>query len=185
MHRVSALALAVALTLTTAVGVAAARPSAIAASQFSAYLGVQTAATQPAGTATVPLVVVTPGRASTVSARRGVSPQTNPVYGACGWASVYIYQNGHANAEFTANAGSSLGPIVTATWSLSWNNLDDPPYGDGWSGTTYQFSPTWGVTRYDYTGQGDIESILGYLKVILWDGTQCTGLRPWVITYIF
>jgi hypothetical protein len=102
----------------------------------------------------------------------------NVVYGNCGWASMWVNTSGTHRARFEADAGSSHGIMVRVDWTISWSNLDTGA-GGGWSDTTWQFSPTWGVDRETLTGPGLVYGTLTRLIAYHWDGVICQGLRPW------
>ena len=101
----------------------------------------------------------------------------NVVYGNCGWASMWVNTSGTHRARFEADAGSSHGFMVRVDWTISWLNLDTGA-GGGWSATTTQFSPTWGVDRDTLTGPGLVDGTLTRLVAYHWDGVICQGLRP-------
>lgn len=102
----------------------------------------------------------------------------NVVVGNCGWASMWVTDVGVATAKFEADAGSSIGIIVRADWIIDWVNVNNGA-GGAWSGTTWQFSPTWGVDRTAWTGAGLVYGTLRKLVVTHWNGVVCSGLVPW------
>ncbi len=102
----------------------------------------------------------------------------NVVVGSCGWASMWVTDVGVATAKFDADAGSSIGIIVRADWLIDWVNVNNGA-GGSWSGTTWQFSPTWGVDRTGWTGGGLVYGTLRQLVVTHANGVVCTGLVPW------
>lgn len=118
------------------------------------------------------------GSGGTPFGGRRIGPD-NVVYGSCGWASMWVYDVGNATARFDADAGSTQGPIVRADWTIKWYNSNVSWLYGSWSGSTPQFSTTWGVKRTSFTGVGTIYGVLDRLLVTLWDGRQCVGLRPW------
>lgn len=130
----------------------------------------------PAGAQTVGLevVYVPPG----VKMPEAPVGPDNVVYGDCGWASMWVNTSATHRARFEADAGSSHGFMVRVDWTISWSNLDTGA-GGGWSATTTQFSPTWGVDRETLTGPGLVYGTLTRLIVTHWDGVICQGLRPW------
>jgi hypothetical protein len=102
----------------------------------------------------------------------------NIVYGNCGWASMWVNTSGTHRARFEADAGSSIGVMVRVDWTISWTNADTGASG-GWSETTWQFSPTWGVKRETLTGPGTVYGTLTRLFATHWNGIVCQGLVPW------
>lgn len=100
------------------------------------------------------------------------------VTGNCGWASMWVHTAGPRRARFEADAGSLLGIMVRVDWTISWTNLDTGA-GGGWSETTWQISPTWGVDRETMTGPGLVYGTLVRLIATHWNGVVCQGLVPW------
>lgn len=99
------------------------------------------------------------------------------VWGTCGWASMWVFDAGVATARFEADAGTTEGIIVQANWIIDWVNVDNGA-GGAWSGTTHQFSPTWGVDRTGWTGTGLVWGTLRSLVVTHLNGVVCAGLVP-------
>ncbi len=102
----------------------------------------------------------------------------NVVYGDCGWASMWVNTSGTHRARFEADTGSSVGIMVQVDWTISWTNADTGAAG-GWSETTWQFSPTWGVDRETLTGPGTVYGTLTRLIATHLNGIVCQGLVPW------
>lgn len=107
---------------------------------------------------------------------RGITPD-NTVSGPCGTATMSAQNNGMGEATFVNSAHSTLGAIDTFDLTDSWlnhNTNDNNTVSKSGVGNGSNFLQP----LRTYTGSGIVSVVMSYLRVILYDGTVCTGLDP-------
>lgn len=110
-----------------------------------------------------------------------VSPE-NVIYGNCGYAWMYLFNNFVGDEMGTADYGahSSKGAIVHV--SFMWYLQKGGKWLNSWSGNEWPWSPDW--TKWQDIdisswGAGTYTATLSTLDVWTDEGYHCTGLVPW------
>ncbi len=103
-----------------------------------------------------------------------ISTQSHIVTGNCGTLTLNLYNSGGGWMHWQAIITSSLGPMVYASYSGSWNNLNA---GQGFvsrsSGVI--FTSVWQSDVPVFTGRGTVTGQINSAQSILWWGLVCTN----------
>lgn len=108
--------------------------------------------------------------------RGSVSPD-NSISGNCGTLSLYVFDSGNGVMQWKGEVTSSLGPMISISYSGSWANLDlqqSDTVNRGYSGFTSDWNDIFSIT----TGPGQVFGRIDGASDTLWFGGSCSGGGP-------